>query len=62
MLETIADFFNSKEDLGKEIQNILHDKFMRKSLAIVFAAEAAYRDLVYTIAAVQKRVDAHCNA
>jgi hypothetical protein len=35
---------------------------MRGSLAIAFAAEAAYRDLVRTTAAAQKRVDARRDA
>ena len=50
MLETIADLFNSGEDLGKKTWNILQDKFMCESLIIIFIAEAVYRDLVYTIA------------
>jgi hypothetical protein len=62
MLETIADLFNGEEDLGEEMWNILYNKFMRGSLAIAFAAEAIYRDLAYTTAVVQKRVDACCNA
>ena len=35
---------------------------MRKSLTIVFTAKAAHRDLICTIAAVQKRADTHYNA
>jgi hypothetical protein len=52
MLETIANLLNGKEDLGEKIWNILQNKFMRGSLIIIFTAEAVYRDLVRTIAAV----------
>ena len=62
MLETIADLLNGEEDLGEETWNILHDKFMRGSLAIAFAAEAAHRDLARTTAAAQKRADARRDA
>ena len=62
MLETIADLLNGEEDLGEETWNILQDKFMRGSLAIAFAAEAAHRDLARTTAAAQKRVDARRDA
>jgi hypothetical protein len=51
MFKIIADLFNGEEDLGEETWNILHDKFMCGSLAITFAAKAAYKDLVYTTAA-----------
>jgi hypothetical protein len=61
MLKTIADLLNGEEDLGEETWNILHNKFMHKSLAIAFTAKAVYRDLVCTIAAMQKRVDAYYN-
>ena len=62
MLETVACLLNGEEDISKETWNILQDKFMRGSLAIAFAAEAAYRDLARTTAAAQKRADARRDA
>jgi hypothetical protein len=61
MFKIIADLLNGEEDLGEEMWNILHDKFMCGSLAITFAAEAVYRGLARIIAAVQKRADACYN-
>jgi hypothetical protein len=48
MLETVACLLNGEEDISEETWNILQDKFMRGSLAIAFAAEAAHRDLAHT--------------
>jgi hypothetical protein len=61
MLKTIASLLNGEEDLSEETWNILHNKFMRKSLAITFTAKAAYRDLVRTIVTAQKRTDTYYN-
>ena len=41
---------------------ILHEKFIRGSLAIAVTAEAAHRDLLRTTAAAQKRKDMQKNA
>ena len=51
-LAVLANLLNQEED--EDIQYILHKKFICSSLAIIVAAEAAYRDLLHTTAAVQK--------
>ena len=49
-LAVLADLLDQEED--EDIWYILHKKFIRGSLAIAVAAEAAYRDLLRTTAAV----------
>ena len=54
-LVVLADLLDQEED--EDIWYILHKKFIRGSLAIAVAAEAAHRDLLRTTAAAQKRKD-----
>ena len=54
-LTVLANLLDQEED--KDIQYILHKKFIYSSLAIIVAAKAAYKDLLHTTAAVQKCKD-----
>ena len=54
-LAVLADLLDQEED--EDTWYILHEKFIRGSLAIAVAAEAAHRDLLRTTAAAQKRKD-----
>ena len=51
----LANLLDQEED--KNIQYILHKKFIYSSLAIIVVAKAVYKDLLYTTAAVQKYKD-----
>ena len=54
-LTVLADLLNQEED--EDMWYILHEKFIRGSLAITVTAEAAHRDLLHTTTAAQKRKD-----
>ena len=53
MLVVLANLLNQEED--EDIQYILHKKFIYSGLEIAVAVKAAYRNLLRTTAAVQKR-------
>jgi len=59
-LAVLADPLDQEKD--EDTWYILHEKFIRGSLAIAVAAEAAHRDLLRTTAAAQKRKDMQKNA
>ena len=59
-LAVLADLLDQEKD--EDTWYILHEKFIRGSLAIAVAAEAAHRDLLRTTAAAQKRKDMQKNA